>query len=184
MRANRMTGKPLTAILLAFAIFGVHAAEPAAPVDNPRMARMFEEDQAARRSMPIDWAMVGPMDKAHLAETLALVKSGALRTANDYYRAAMVMQHGTTLADFKLAFSLSQLGATLDPSNKMAKWLSAASWDRILMSKGVPQWYGTQYRSPSPGAPAELYTIDASVVSDEERKALNVPTLAERQQAQ
>lgn len=176
-----MSRKLLMAVLLAASTFSAHAAKPG---DNPRMAEMFKEDQDARRSMPIDWSKVGPMDKAHVSETLSLVKAGALSTSNDFYRAAMIMQHGDALSDYKLAFSLSQLSATIDPSNKMARWLSAASWDRILMSKGVPQWYGTQYRSPSPGAPPTLYKIDESVVSDAERIELNVPTLQERRQGE
>ncbi len=119
------------------------------------------------------------MDKAHREEALAFLRSGNVRTANDLYHAAMVMQHGGTTEDYQLAFSLSKLSATLDPSNKTACWLSAASWDRILMSKGLPQWYGTQYHSAGPGSPMELYKVDESVVSDSERAAMNVPSLQE-----
>ncbi|WP_449447537.1 hypothetical protein [Thermomonas brevis] len=145
--------------------------------DNAHLADMFKEDQAARKARPIDWAKVGPMDKLHHDEVLALLRAGNVRTANDFYHAAMIMQHGETTEDYQLAYSLSQLSATLDPSNKRARWLSAASWDRILMSKNVPQWYGTQYRKPSPDAPTELYPVADSVISDEERAEMNVPSL-------
>jgi hypothetical protein len=147
------------------------------PPDNLRLSAIFKEDQQARQKAPIDWTVVAAQDKAHRTEVLGLLKSSKLRTANDYYRAAMVFQHGEELEDIRLAFSLSQLSATLDPAHKQARWLSAASWDRILMTKNVPQWYGTQYYQPSPGAPTELYKTDESVISDAERASMNVPSL-------
>ena len=147
------------------------------PIDNMRLAEMYKEDQAARKNMPMDWEKVAVMDKKHREEALNLLKSGQIRTSADLYHAAMIMQHGDTTEDYQLAFSLSRLSATIDPSNKSAKWLSAASWDRILKSKNLPQWYGTQYFSPKLGDPMQLYKVDESVVSDEERAVLNVPSL-------
>ena len=169
-----MVRKTLIALALTFVSFATLAQTP---IDNQRLAEIFKEDQAARQSMPIDWAKVAPMDKAHHEEVLSLLRSGQVRTSNDLYHAAIVMQHGDTTEDYQLAFGLSRLSATLDPSNKSAKWLSAASWDRALKSKNLPQWYGTQYFSPSLGAPIELYKVDESIVSDAERAAMNVPSL-------
>lgn len=169
-----MIPKFTIALLLAFAPLISIAGEP---TDNVRLAEMFKEDQAARRIKPVDWTKVGPMDKAHHDEVLSLLRLGNLRTTNDYYHAAMIMQHGDTTEDYQLAFSLSRLSAAIDPSNKRARWLSAASWDRILMSKNVPQWYGTQYRKPNPESPTELYPVAESVISDAERAETNVPSL-------
>lgn len=161
-------------LFLACASFSAFAGQL---TDNERLTEMFKEDQAVRKVMPIDWGKVAPMDKAHQGEVLALLQSGGIRTANDFYHAAMIMQHGGSTESYQLAFSLSRLSTALDPSNKKALWLVAASWDRILMSKNVPQWYGTQYRSAGPGAPMKLYKVDESVVSDAEREAMNVPPL-------
>jgi hypothetical protein len=149
------------------------------PVDNKRLSAIFAEDQAARKSMPIDWAKVALADRAHRQEVLELLHSGNVRTSNDFYRAAMIMQHGESTEDYQLAYSLTKLSATIDPSNKMARWLAAASWDRVLKSKGLPQWYGTQYDRPRPDAPMELYKVDESAVSDLERAEMNVPSLQE-----
>jgi hypothetical protein len=175
-KGNLVVRKSIVVLLLACATFSAFAEKLA---DNPRLAEIFKEDQDARKTMPIDWSKVAPMDKMHQEEVLALLRSGGVRTANDLYHAAMVMQHGGTTESYRLAFSLSELSATLDPANRQARWLSAASWDRILMSKGVPQWYGTQYRSSRPGGPMELYKVDESVVSDSERAEMNVPALQE-----
>jgi hypothetical protein len=146
-------------------------------IDNLRLSAMYAEDQRARTTKPIDWSKVAPMDKAHQDEALKLLSAGKVRTANDYFHAAMLFQHGNSTEDYQLAYSLARLSVALNPSNKRALWLSAASWDRILMSKDVPQWYATQYRRPSPEAPMELYKVDESAVTDEERAALNVPSL-------
>ena len=171
-----MTRKILVAIFLTCLAFN----SPARPsADNERLSEIFNEDQGARKTRPIDWAKVGAQDKEHRKEVLGLLRAGEIRTSNDFYYAAMVLQHGEATEDYQLAFSLSQVSATLDPTNKKARWLSAASWDRILMSKGVPQWYGTQYYSPAPGEPTEMYKIDESVVTDAERAAMNVPSLQE-----
>src|SRR5262249_23106860 len=58
-----------------------------------------------------------------------------------------------------------------------AKWLAAATEDRFLMNIGRPQRFATQYRSDGPNAEFKLYTVGPGV-TDELRRALNVPTLA------
>jgi hypothetical protein len=65
---------------------------------------------------------------------------------------------------YRGAYSLAWISATLDPSSEQALWLSAAAWDRVLMSKKLPQWYGTQYTKASANGPWELYKVDESVV--------------------
>lgn len=164
-------------IILAAAMFTSTSAFAGSLPDNSRLSAIFKQDQQVRQESPIDWAVVAVQDKAHRAEVLRLLKAGELRTANDHYHAAMVFQHGEDLDEIRLAFSLAQISVTLDPAHKQARWLSAAAWDRILMTKKVPQWYGTQYSQPTPGAPMELYKVDESVISDDERAAMNVPPL-------
>lgn len=149
------------------------------PQDHPRLAEIHRADQAARATSPIDWSTVAAMDAAHREEVLALLRAGEVRTANDLFHAAMVMQHGNETSDYQLAFSLARLSMALDPSSRRARWLTAAAWDRILMSKGVPQWYGTQFQSPGAGEPMTLYPVHESAVTDAERAAMNVPSLEE-----
>lgn len=166
--------RPILATLLALMMFTTHAEGLA---DNPRLTEIFNADQAARRVTPIDWTRVAAQDKAHQDEVTKLLQADALHTANDHYHAAMVMQHGSNTESYQLAFSLARLAVAMDPAHKRARWLAAASWDRILMSKGVPQWYGTQYLSATPGGPMELYKVDEAAVTDADRAAMNVPSL-------
>lgn len=161
-----------------FALVTGHAlAQPSR--DNARLEAIFKQDQQARSRQPIDWKVVSVQDREHRVEVLDLLKAGKVVTANDHFHAAMVYQHGDSLDDYRLAFALAQVAATLDPSQKQARWLTAAAWDRMLMNRNVPQWYGTQYHQPVPGGPMALYPVNESAVTDAERAQMNAPTLQE-----
>lgn len=87
----------------------------AATKDNAALGTIFAQDQQARQHVPIDWSVVAPEDRAHRVRVLEMLKAGKLRTSLDYYRAAMVFQHGEQIDDIRLAFSLAQISVTLDP---------------------------------------------------------------------
>lgn len=163
----------VAALCLAWGTATAHAD------DNRRLAEIFEADQRARNQEPADWQAMAEQDRGHRAEVLSMLRDNALRTSKDYFNAAIVFQHGDTPDDYLLALSLAQIAATLDPGNKGALWLTAAAWDRLLMSRKVPQWYGTQYHKANADSPIELYPVDESAVTDEERAARNVPSLQE-----
>jgi hypothetical protein len=106
-----------------------------------------------------------------------ILDQGGAKVADDYYHAAMVFQHGHDVADYQLAHQLALKAAELDPRNRSARWLAAATKDRELMQLGKPQRYGTQFQKSSSG-PYELYQVDPTV-TDEERARWEVPPLAE-----
>ena len=103
---------------------------------------------------------------------------GRVHTSSDFFNAALVMQHGQGLEDIRMAHALATIAASLDPSNRSAKWLKAASWDRMMSTQKKPQWYGTQYVRDADGKWA-LYLMDETAVTDEDRAALGAPSLAE-----
>ena len=148
--------------------------------DNAKLKQLYEEDQSDRRPGPnkIDWAVVGPRDIEREKVVLEIIGSGGLGTANDYYRAAMVFQHGRTAEDIALAHSLATIAWRLDSSHVGARWLTAAAWDRLLMRKKRPQWYGTQFTKNSDSGKWELYQVDEDAVSDQERERMGVPPLS------
>ena len=165
------------AILLLMLSCSASAADPSS---NPALRALKAQDQAARSGDAIDWKKVTEQDTVRRAEVAKMLAIGSLMTSEDYYNAALIYQHGQRPENIRMAFSLSTIAIQLDPENKQAKWLSAASWDRILMQLDKPQWYGTQFRkAQTPGSQFELYKVDETAVTDEERKALGVPTLAE-----
>ncbi len=162
-------------LLLALALASTTPALAAAPTDNPELAALYEADQDARRQPEIDWRRLGEDDRLRRDRVRAIMAEGGMRTAADHHHAAMVFQHGEALEDYRLAFALATMAMTIDPAYPRARWLSAAAFDRLLMNRLAPQWYGTQYRSDDQGM--YLYPVDAEAVSDAEREAMGVPTL-------
>jgi hypothetical protein len=150
---------------------------------NLELRAMTNADQAARKSDATDWDALSKEDAKRRTRVKEMLAAGTIASAEDFYNAALIMQHGDNAQDFKLAFSLASISATIDPEGKSftpayksSKWLTAAAWDRHLMNIGKPQWYGTQFTRRAPNLPWELYQCDENAVSDEERKALGVPT--------
>lgn len=105
-----------------------------------------------------------------------LLRQDAARTAEDYYAAAMVFQHGGNRDNYWRAHELAKRSAELGSAK--AKWLVAASYDRWLMHGGLPQKYGTQFRTE--GERWILWPVDPAT-TDEDRAAFSVPSLAKAQ---
>lgn len=146
--------------------------------DNEELARLYKEDQSDRQpkdGKPIDWKVVDPRDKLREKRVKELYAGNQLRTGADYYHVAMVLQHATTAEDYLLAHELCVVA--ISKGDERAKWLAAASEDRFLMQIGRPQRFATQFRSVG-NSPMRLYETDQGV-TDELRRALNVPTLAQ-----
>jgi hypothetical protein len=176
----KVYGRPASVALIAVAtvVAPVVRGQNSPPNDNAELARIFQEDQDDRKPglHGIDWAKVKPRDDARLARTRELYASGALRTAADWFHAALILQHSSEADDYLLAHEMSV--AAVVQGEKDARWLAAASEDRFLMKIGRKQRFGTQYEpADEPGkyrlAPTE------SQVTDELRAVLGTPSLAE-----
>ena len=152
-------------------------ASPAIAGDNAELARIYEADQTARQHETIDWEQVSKDDSARRDQVRSILAAGGLRTSIDYFHAAMVFQHGDRLSDYRLAHALASIASELDPGNRPAAWLVAATFDRMLMNRLAAQWYGTQFYSDAQGL--FLYPVEEAAATDEERRTMNVPSLAE-----
>lgn len=160
------------------------AAEAAyLPTINAELRSLYQADQADRQRQPIDWSVVGPRDDERRARVLALAGQGQLKAAIDYFHAAMVMQHGSTVEDYALALEWSRKACALDAETAMACWLSAAAEDRYLQAQGKPQIWGTQYRrADGQSGPWTQEPFDRQARTDAQRKAMGVPPLAQSEQ--
>jgi hypothetical protein len=107
-----------------------------------------------------------------------ILKEGKIKTAEDFYNAGLIFQHGDSPDDMKLAFSLATISARLAPAHPAPKWLAAAAWDRYMMWKKLPQWYGTQSQFFKETGRTSLYPILPDAVSDAERAEAKVPPLS------
>jgi hypothetical protein len=145
--------------------------------DNAELWSLRDGDDADRQPWVTDLAAAVQRDRARLARVKEIVAAGGLKTANDYFNAAMLHQHGIAPDDFLQARALALRAAEMDPANARAKWLAAAAQDRYLRSIGKPQIYGTQFKQID--GVWQLEPVDESAVTDEERAKWNVPPLAD-----
>lgn len=146
-----------------------HLPDPVAGDDNAEIAAHFEADQSSRR----DGNLSIVDDHKRLWRAVELLTNGELRTPKDYYNAAMIFQHGQSRDHYHLAFELARRAA--DAGQFGARWLAAAAIDRWLMSAGLPQKFGTQFRILDDGS-REVWPIDPAT-TDDERRAWDVPPL-------
>jgi len=147
--------------------------------NNAELAAMFAADQAARRGENIDWSVISAEDAERREAVMSILAAGKISTAQDYYNAAMIFQHGDSEADIRLAHSFATIASALG-NTAAANWLKAASWDRLMLRFEQPQWYGTQYVRDASGRWV-LYEVHPDAVTDEQRAAWSVPSLEEAQ---
>jgi hypothetical protein len=76
--------------------------------------------------------------------------------------------------DFLVAHTLALVALTMGDTE--ARWIAAATLDRYLTTIGKPQIYGTQLDRQN--AAREPY--NRTVISDDVRRALNVPPVAQQ----
>jgi hypothetical protein len=169
------------ATVLAVMLGGCSRPVPVTQADREAALRApFEADQA-ERSGPIEQVNMDALqasDRRRRDSLGVLVRAGVLGSAASYYHAAMLMQHGTDSAEFRQAHEWARKSEELDSTKVETRWLVAATWDRYQMSRGEPQWYGTQSDRVDSGKGAlVLYTIDPTRVSDRERIYRGVGTI-------
>ena len=146
---------------------------------NIRLQQLHDADQQERYALDKDnseeaWDTITKNDVARRQIVEDMIKNNELVAPIDFYHAAMIFQHGSTLDDIWQAHTLAKKAAQLGYDK--AKWLTAASYDRWLMYQKKPQKYGTQYTDYGQGV--VLYKYDPET-TDDERKQMNVPPLEE-----
>ena len=146
--------------------------------DNEELKQLYKEDQGDRHGK-IDWKVVSKRDEERRTRVLEMLEAKQVVTSNDYANAAMIFQHGGDTIASTMAVNLMRKAIELDP--KRNKWLLAAAIDRDLMRKKKPQIYGTQYVKSSAEAQWELYELDPTKITDEERMEYGVETIAQQQ---
>lgn len=146
--------------------------QEALPSSN-ELKDMYISDQEDRR----DWKSWTPekdkRDSQRLTRTLKLISKNILSTGEDYYHAAMILQHSDKVEHYKLANNLCHKAIEL--GEERAKWLYAATLDRYMISSGEKyQKYGTQYIKDEKGW---HHCPTNSETTDEDRAKFNVPPL-------
>ncbi len=167
-----------TSPLLALALALVCAAPACAnPGKSQRLERLYEEslEEPGDAAAPLDLARLEHERQAAAEEVRAMHAAGELRTDRDRLIAATLLLDSPEIKDLELARDLALDVA--ERGDERGFPLAAEAIDRALYLQDLPQRYGTQY-SHLPGYGWVLYRWDESV-TDVERKAMGVPTLAE-----
>jgi tetratricopeptide (TPR) repeat protein len=147
--------------------------------NNSELEKMYEEDQNSRMTENIDWIAVSKNDSIREKRVYELINLEKITTGKDYFHSAMIFQHGKDSVAYDMAVKHMKKAIELDSA--IDKWLLAAAIDRALMSKKKPQIYGTQYvKKNGINSKWELYQIDTTKITDEERKLYRVETIAEQ----
>ena len=93
----------------------------------------------------IDWAAVTARDERRQAAVRTMLAEGRIRTPRDQHFAALIFQHSSRPEHLALAHVLASTSAA--GGHAPARWLAAASFDRLLRSLNRPQVFGTQFSS-------------------------------------
>jgi hypothetical protein len=149
--------------------------------DNRNLYRLFTADQKDRhlailKKGELHWRQMAERDKERRRLVVQILKRAAGLTARDYYRAAMIFQHGPKAADYRRAVVLTRKAIRFGEEN--AKWLFAAATDRLLTKTGRKQKYGTQFRKNLENGRWHLFPVDKRI-SDAQRAKFNVRPLKE-----
>ena len=146
---------------------------------NKELRSFYEADKQERINQPKantpEYKAMRARDLQRRERVLAMAASNGLQTAEDYYHAAHIMNHGDSIDDarnaHRFALHASEMGC------RPARWLAATSYDRWQIYQGKPQKYGTNYVSD--GRQDRLWEVDPTT-TDEERAKWDVPPLAEQ----
>lgn|GEM_PF-3466820 len=173
---KRIMSKPYMALLLSLAsmiCFGQTAVEE-------ELLAAFNQDQSSRSNGGVS----DPCgDETRRLRVLQLLAEGGIDTPAGKYYAAMILQHtpqgvvdtqitSKSAENYILAYFLAKAAAEGGYSD--GKWLAAATYDRYLVSQGLPQKYGTQFMlNPATGF-MEFSPVDPRT-TDAERSEWDVP---------
>ena len=80
--------------------------------------------------------------KQRRERVVTLYARGALRSAQDFYYASLVLLYGDELAHFDLARNFAKRAAEMEEGRAWS--VIAAAWDRALLARNQPQRFGTQ----------------------------------------
>ena len=166
---------------LLFSCLLTAQSEPLQP--NEALRNIVAADQADRSDPPSSFAAheqeISSRDAERRRSVKEILARGEIRTAEDFFNAALVFQHGPTVEDIRLGYALVTIAASLRPDRPGPKAASCSAWDRLLRRSGKPQWYGTQFELSQTTGKFELAPVDETAVTDDDRKACGVPTLEE-----
>lgn len=127
----------------------------------------------------IDWPQIHVRDAERKAAVGKLLQSGEIQSGREYQFAALVFQHSTDPGDLRTAHLLAVTAVA--KGNSLARWLAAATFDRLLWSLERPQVFGTQFKQDPQTNRWTMEPYDSASLPDPVRAAWCVVALSEQQ---
>ena len=149
---------------------------------SEHMAAIQEGDQGDRRQGGWDHERQA-RDEQRQAYIAAYVEGDCLQTADDYFTAALSMQHGDTPDDYMTAWRLAVRAQEL--GHERADWLIPRAIDRYFLNLGYKQLYATNLKGSRESLEAPLVICLWPVVeeiTDEQRVEMGLRTVEQQLQ--
>lgn len=140
---------------------------------NQQLLQLYEAD-IKDRNENVSPEELDVRDKQRILQVEKLISQDRDFVAQDYHHAALIFQHGDSVEHYQKAHKLAK--KAVEMGDNSAKWLTAASLDRLLLMEGKAQKYGTQFKHNDNGLWELALPIDPTT-TDEERITWNVPPL-------
>jgi hypothetical protein len=141
---------------------------------SKRIKRLFDDDQNARMAEKIDWNMLQREDQIRRQEVIQYILRDQLSIDTDFIGAGFIYQHGPCADSYLLAHQLAGYAIALSEGivstgqlQQSSRWLYAAAYDRYLLTNGLPQRFGTQYRFAGPNCSNVPAPFDPKTTSEE-----------------
>lgn len=145
-----------------------------------KLAQADRKDRGNFRGNEIE---VVKRDKRRRAAVARVLRSRRVLSGTDLYNAALIYHHGVTSTDYRRACELAERAVAL--GMKEATPLLALATDRLLVSYGKKQKYGTQFHTveitDNRGRPKRVIKMNPCDrrTSDSTRLRVGLPRLAE-----
>jgi hypothetical protein len=140
--------------------------------NSAEVKALVDGDQTARQDGSFRTEAGRKADRDRNARMREIIAAGELHTAGDFFNAALVMQHSAGFSGYQLAHELAVCSLLLGDRGS-GRWLSTASYDRMLRSVGHDQRFGTQQTAAGPPV-----RVDEEGICDNVRQALGILPLA------
>ncbi len=145
---------------------------------SQELAELIKQDQKDRQNLTAFrdtklYVDIKRRDISHQKRVKELVSQNQLYSADDYYNAALIMQHSSESMDYALAHILAIIA--LQKGKNKALLLIADTFDRFMLNVKQPQIFGSQYFGKQNQSFCVEEPYDKSVLTDEIRKFFDVP---------
>ena len=153
---------------------------PNLPDVNPELLKLVVADQwdrgmdmfsgrQVKTPESLDTQAIEKRDAERRTALRSMLNAGKIQTGREYEFAAILLQHSPDNDDLQTAHLLAS--TAVFKGNVGARWLAAASFDRLLWNINRPQVFGTQFKQDARTSVWTMEPYDRQSLSDVTRAA-------------